>query len=76
MQGKSTSHDKQHPEMKKRATLTAEENHDWEEFFCWYLNNGWTEEQADESAWNNLQAKYERLKHYDGFKPEGGQHGR
>jgi len=62
--------------MRKLATLTPEEGRDWEESFSWYLNNGWTEEQADESAWKDLQAKYVRLKHYDGCKPQGGRHDR
>jgi hypothetical protein len=49
---------------------------DWEEYFSWYLNNGWTETGADDNAWKDLQAKYEGLMHYEGCKAQGGRHGR
>ena len=51
------------------AVLTSAENRDWEYFFSWYLNNGSTESQADRNAWKDLQAKYPRLKKYQGSKP-------
>jgi len=54
--------------MKRLAVLTAEENRDWEDYFCWYLNNGWPETEADENSWKDLQAKHDGLKHYDGCK--------
>jgi len=54
---------------RKLATLTPAENHDWEYFFSWYLNNCFTESQADRKAWKDLQQKYPRLKKYQGCKP-------
>ena len=54
---------------RKLATLSPEENRDWEYFFSWYMNNGFTERQADRNAWRDLQQKYPRLKKYQGCKP-------
>jgi hypothetical protein len=54
---------------RKLATLTPAENRDWEYFFSWYLNNGFTESQADRKAWKDLQQKYPRLKKFQGCKP-------
>jgi hypothetical protein len=54
---------------RKLAALTPAEHHDWEYFFSWYLNNGFEESQADRKAWKDLQAKYPRLKKYQGCKP-------
>lgn len=54
---------------RKLATLTPAENRDWEWFFSWYLNNGFTQRQADRNAWKDLQAKYPRLRKYQGCKP-------
>jgi hypothetical protein len=54
---------------RKLAKLTPEENHDWEYFFSWHLNNGSTEAEADRNAWRDLQQKHPRLKEYQGCKP-------
>jgi hypothetical protein len=51
---------------RKLATLTPDENHNWEYFFSWYLNNGFTESQVDRKAWKDLQAP--RLKKYQGLQ--------
>ena len=56
MQGESP-YNEQHSKANKLATLTVEENRDWEEYFSWYLNNDWTENTTDENAWKDLQAK-------------------
>src|SRR5579872_7475640 len=53
---------------RKLATLTPAENRDWEWFFSWYLNNGFTEINADRKAWKDMQALYPRLRKFRGCR--------
>jgi len=53
---------------RKLATLTLAENRDWEWFFSWYLNNGFTEINADRNAWKDMQALYPRLRKFRGCR--------
>lgn len=55
---------------KKLATLTAEEDADWVRFFNWYCENGWTNDEADRLAWQDMQVQYERLQTFDGCLPD------
>ena len=35
-------------------TMTDEQEVAWEYAFSWYMNNGWTEGEADELAWRDV----------------------
>ena len=60
---------KQKKQRRKLATLNPKENRDWEYFFSWYMNNGFSEAEADQNAWKDLRQKYPHLRKYQGCKP-------
>jgi hypothetical protein len=53
---------------RKIATLTSEENHAWEFAFCFYLEDGKSDLQADRLAWRDLVLEFARLKKHDGSR--------
>jgi len=52
---------------KKLAVLTPEEDKAWETAFLFYQDEGWTDDEADENAWTDLQQTHPRLKAFDGI---------
>lgn len=58
--------------MKKKsnriATLTAVENYAWEFAFCYYVQDGKTDLQADKLAWRDLLLEFPRIKRYSGCR--------
>jgi hypothetical protein len=53
---------------KRLAEFTPEENHAWEFAFCFYLENGKTDLQADKLAWLDIVLEFPRLAKFDGCK--------
>jgi hypothetical protein len=53
---------------KRIATLTPEENHAWEFAFCFHLDAGKTDLQADKLAWRDLRLAFPRLPQFDGCR--------
>jgi hypothetical protein len=53
---------------KKRAQLSPLEDSCWVFAFCFYVNEGSSDEDADWQTWRDLQAEFPRLKKYDGCK--------
>lgn len=54
---------------RKLATLTPEQDKVWVSLFTLNVNNGMTELQADEDAWQGLTEQFPELKKFDGAKP-------
>ena len=54
---------------KKIAVLTPEENKAWESYFACYVEDGLSDEEADQATWNDLQKDFPRLLEFDGCKP-------
>lgn len=50
-----------------KAVLTNEEEKAWNFAFQYHLNEGKSDEQADELAWNDLQREFPRLKQFKGI---------
>jgi hypothetical protein len=48
------------------AALSDEENHAWEFAFCFYLDAGRSEIEADKLAWRDLIREFRRLRSYRG----------
>ena len=57
----------QNNEFIKVAKLTDEEETAWNFAFEFYLNEGKSNEEADELAWRDLQTEFPRLKGFDGI---------
>jgi hypothetical protein len=53
---------------KRIATLDAQENHAWEFAFCFHLDDGKTDLQADKLAWRDLLSEFPRLRKYAGCR--------
>lgn len=53
---------------KRIATLSDKENHTWEFAFCFHLNDGKTDIQADRLAWRDLVLEFPRLEKFGGCK--------
>jgi hypothetical protein len=53
---------------KRIATLKPEENHAWEFAFCFHLDDGKTDLQADKLAWRDLLSEFPRLGKYAGCR--------
>jgi len=51
---------------KRIATLNAQENHAWEFAFCFHLDDGKADLQADKLAWRDLRSEFPRLTKYKG----------
>jgi hypothetical protein len=51
---------------KRIATLNAQENHAWEFAFCFHLDVGKTDLQADKLAWRDLLSEFPGLGKYAG----------
>ena len=56
------------PRKRKLATLTPEQDKVWVALFTLNLNNGMTETQADEDAWQGLCEQFPELRKFDGCK--------
>ena len=50
------------------AVLNARENHAWEFAFCFHLDAGKTNLQADKLAWRDLRLEFPRLLQFDGCR--------
>jgi hypothetical protein len=50
----------------KKATLNAEENSYWEFCFSTAIEDGMTEEEADQAAWQLTVVQFPRLANYEG----------
>ena len=59
---------KRRQEPKKVATLSPYEDKCWVFAFCFYLDEGKTDPQADELAWRDMQLEFPRLGKYHGCK--------
>ena len=55
--------------MKRRATLTIEEDKFWVETFNFHCEQGMTPSKADRKTWTEMKREFPRLKRYDGAKP-------
>lgn len=53
---------------KRIATLKPEENHAWEFAFCFHLDDGKTDLQADKLAWRDLLLEFPRLRRCNGCR--------
>jgi hypothetical protein len=54
---------------RKLATLTPYEDKCWVFAFCFYLDEGRSDAQADRLAWGELQLEFPRLRRYQGCNP-------
>jgi hypothetical protein len=50
----------------KRAVLNPYEDKCWVFAYCYYLDRGKSETEADKLAWLDLQAQFPRLRKYQG----------
>lgn len=57
---------------KKLAALNPYEDKCWVFAYCYYLDRGKTERQADELAWRDLQGEFPRLRFYKGCEASYG----
>jgi len=55
--------------VRRRAKLTPWEDHCWVFAFCYYLDEGKTDGQADRLAWRDMLSEFPRLRFYDGCEP-------
>ena len=53
---------------KRRTTLTALEDSWWVSCFCFYLDEGKTDAEADRLTWREMLSQFPRLRFYDGCK--------
>ena len=60
------------PRKRRLATLNPYEDKCWVFAFCYYMDRGKTELQADKLAWRDLREEFPRLRKYDGCKPSYG----
>ena len=54
---------------RRRARLTPFEDRCWVFAFCSYVDEGFTDLQADNLTWRDMYEEFPRLKNYDGCKP-------
>lgn len=54
---------------KQRAKLTPLEDHCWLFAFCYYLDEGKTDAEADRLAWHDMLSEFPRLRFHDGCEP-------
>ena len=64
---KKTRHRKD--ERRPRARLSVYEDKCWVFAFCYYLDEGKTDLQADKLAWRDMLLDFPRLRRYDGCHP-------
>jgi hypothetical protein len=57
------------PKKKRRATLTPWEDHCWVFYFCYYLDEGKSDDEADQLTWRDMLSEFPRLRFYDGCEP-------
>jgi hypothetical protein len=50
---------------KRIVTLNAQESHAWEFAFCFHLDAGKTDLQADKLAWRDVRLEFPRLLQFD-----------
>jgi hypothetical protein len=58
--------------VKKLARLNPYEDKCWVFAFCYYLDRGRSERQADKLAWRDLQKEFPRLRNYKGCESNYG----
>jgi len=51
----------------KLATLTADEDRAWEEYFSFHIDNGLSDDEADQMAWADLKQVFPRLIPFEGI---------
>jgi hypothetical protein len=51
---------------KRIARLTPKEDHAWVFAFCYYVDQGKMDLQADKLAWRDLRLGFPRLNNFDG----------
>ena len=54
---------------RRRAKLTPWEDHCWVFAFCYYLDEGKTDADADRLTWSDMLSEFPRLRFYDGCEP-------
>ena len=54
---------------KQRAKLTLLEDQCWLFAFCYYLDEGKMDAEADRLAWRDMLSEFPRLGFYDGCEP-------
>jgi hypothetical protein len=54
---------------RRRARLTSFEDRCWVFAFCYYVDDGFTDLQADKLTWRDMCEEFPRLKNYDGCLP-------
>ncbi len=55
--------------VRRLARLTPYEEKCWVFGFCFYLDEGKSDFQADRLAWRDLQLEFPRLRKYEGCNP-------
>ena len=58
---------------KKLANLVFSEDKCWVFYFCYFLDQGKTDLEADRLAWRDIQREFPRLRKYRGCRAEPGQ---
>lgn len=58
-----------HLKKKRLAILTPQEDKRWVFAFCFYIEGGYNDLQADHFAWRDLGLEFPRLKRYPGCLP-------
>lgn len=53
-----------------KAKLNLHEDECWVEYFCYYVNEGHTDEEADHLAWGDMKKEFPHLRAFDGVHPE------
>lgn len=53
----------------RRARLSSYEDKCWVFAFCYYVDEGYTDLQADRLAWRDMCLEFPRLRTYDGCLP-------
>lgn len=51
---------------RRRAILTPQEDHCWAFAFCFYLDEGKSDAEADRLAWRDMLSEFPRLRFYEG----------
>jgi hypothetical protein len=54
---------------RRRARLTPWEGHCWVFYFCYYLDEGNSDEEADRLTWRDMLSEFPRLRFFDGCEP-------
>jgi hypothetical protein len=51
---------------RRLATLTPYEDRSWVFAFCFYVDDGYSDVQADHLAWRDMYMEFPRLRGYEG----------